>query len=95
MGDRTEFSHAKRRLQLGDVFHRANYDLKTQSRNRWKDGCPWHESSSGTCFPFKPKPLSIIVSTANVAEVQVRIEKRRQCVERERKERERWQRKLL
>jgi len=60
MNDRTEtlrFDDVRRRLQPGDVFHRADHDWKTQSDRRWKGGCPWHESSSGTCFSVDPETL--------------------------------------
>jgi len=60
MNDRTEglrFDDVRRRLQPGDVFHRANHDWKTQSDRRWKGGCPWHESSSGACFSVNPETL--------------------------------------
>ena len=57
MKDRTEFSDVRRRLQPGDVFHRASHDWKTQNKNRWKGGCPWHESSSGACFSVNPETL--------------------------------------
>jgi len=57
MNDQTDFSDIRRRLQPGDVFHRANHDWKTQSDRRWKGGCPWHESSSGTCFSVNPETL--------------------------------------
>jgi len=57
MNDRTDFSDVRRRLQPGDVFHRANHDWKTQSDHRWKGSCPWHDSSSGTCFTVNPETL--------------------------------------
>lgn len=60
MNDRTEtlrFDDIRRRLQPGDVFHRANHDWKTRSERRWKGGCPWHESSSGACFSVNPETL--------------------------------------
>lgn len=60
MNDRTEtlrFDDVRRRLQPGDVFHRADHDWKTQSDRRWKGGCPWHESSSGACFSVNPETL--------------------------------------
>lgn len=59
MNDRTDslrFDDVRRRLRPGDVFTDPSHDWKTQSR-RWKGGCPWHESSSGTCFSVNPETL--------------------------------------
>jgi len=55
--DTLRFDDIRRRLQPGDVFHRADHDWKTQSDRRWKGGCPWHESSSGACFSVNPETL--------------------------------------
>ena len=57
MSTDTEFSDVKRRLRPADVFQRASHDWKTQSNRRWKGTCPWHESSSGTCFSVNPETL--------------------------------------
>ncbi|MCS4048182.1 hypothetical protein GGQ04_003341 [Salinibacter ruber] len=60
MNTRTEnlqFSDVKRRLQPGDVFQSADHEWKTQSDRRWKGSCPWHDSSSGTCFTVNPETL--------------------------------------
>jgi len=67
MNDRTDFSDVRRRLQPGDVFHRANHDWKTQSDHRWKGSCPWHDSSSGTCFTVNPETLTIRAATEKTA----------------------------
>ena len=60
MNDHTEplqFDDVKRRLRPGDIFQGADHDWKTQSDRRWKGTCPWHESSSGTCFTVNPDTL--------------------------------------
>ncbi len=60
MNTRTEnlqFDGVKRRLQPGDVFQGADHEWKTQSDRRWKGSCPWHDSSSGTCFTVNPETL--------------------------------------
>lgn len=57
MSTDTEFSDVKRRLRPADVFQRTDHEWKTQSNRRWKGTCPWHESSSGTCFSVNPETL--------------------------------------
>ena len=52
-----QFDDVKRRLRPGDVFQRSEHDWKTQSDRRWKGSCPWHDSSSGTCFSVNPQTL--------------------------------------
>lgn len=52
-----EFSDVKRGLRPADVFQRTEHEWKTQNSNRWKGSCPWHESSSGTCFTVDPETL--------------------------------------
>jgi hypothetical protein len=53
----TEFDEVKRRLRPGDVFQSTTHDWKTQTNTRWKGSCPWHDSSSGTCFTVAPETL--------------------------------------
>jgi hypothetical protein len=53
----TEFSDVKRRLRPADVFQGADHEWKTQSSSRWKGTCPWHDSSSGSCFTVNPETL--------------------------------------
>ncbi len=52
-----QFEDVKRRLRPTDVFQGAEHDWKTQSDRRWKGSCPWHDSSSGTCFTVNPETL--------------------------------------
>jgi len=57
MDTERDISEVTRRLQPGDLFHAADHDWKTRSKRRWKGSCPWHESSSGTCFTVDPDTL--------------------------------------
>lgn len=60
MNDHTEtlqFDEVKRRLRPADVFQGTEHDWKAQNSNRWKGTCPWHDSSSGTCFTVDPETL--------------------------------------
>ncbi len=52
-----QFEDVKRRLRPTDVFQGTEHDWKTQSDRRWKGSCPWHDSSSGTCFTVNPETL--------------------------------------
>ena len=56
-GSNLQFDKVKRRLRPGDVFQRSEHDWKTRSDRRWKGSCPWHDSSSGTCFTVSPETL--------------------------------------
>jgi hypothetical protein len=53
----TDFSDVKAGLQAEDVFTDPAHNWKTQTERRWKGGCPWHDSSSGTCFSVNPGTL--------------------------------------
>jgi hypothetical protein len=57
MGSNLEFSDVRRRLRPEDVFTDPAHDWTSQSGNRWKGGCPWHGSESGTCFSVNPETL--------------------------------------
>lgn len=52
-----DFSEVKRRLRPADVFQGTDHEWETQSDRQWKGSCPWHESSSGTCFSVDSETL--------------------------------------
>jgi hypothetical protein len=57
MPDTIDFEDVRADLRPRDVFTHPAHDWKRQGRTKWKGGCPWHTSDSGTAFQIDPETL--------------------------------------